>query len=321
MTGELLEKAHQLSSQGKPFVLAVVVRREAPVSVQPGDKALIEADGTLHGWVGGGCTRPVILHEARLALQNGRARLVRVTPEADSRTTQGVSEHAMSCHSGGSLDVFIEPVLPRTHLVILGRSAVGRALTKLGKALGYHLAVAAPGALKEDFPEADWFSERHDLSQLDAAPRAGIVICTQGEHDQQAIRQALTLKADYIALVASPKKAQGLLKELEEGGIEPQQLKSIKAPAGLDIGAHSPEEIAVSILAEFIQRLRSSDGQEAKETTEPVRDPVCGMVVDPSAAPPESTWEGKTFYFCCPGCKQAFDQHPAKYQTDFTQSR
>lgn len=319
MNQNLLDKAHQLRSEGKPFVLAVVVRRQAPVSVQPGDRALIEADGTLHGWVGGGCTRPLILHEARQALSSGRPRLVRLTPEADSTSPQGVSEHAMTCHSQGSLDVFIEPVLPRTRLIILGRSAVGRALATLGKALGYQVAVAAPGAESGDFPEADWFSDRHDLSQLEAAPQSGIVICTQGEQDEQAIRQALAVKSDYVALVASPKKARSLIQELADEGVEAEALQSIKAPAGLDIGANSPSEIAVSILAEFIQRLSRSEAPAVPEAQEeqPVRDPVCKMVVDPAANPPSSTWEGQTFYFCCPGCKQAFDQQPA----DFTQSR
>ncbi len=315
MTGELLEKAHQLSSQGKPFVLAVVVRREAPVSVQPGDKAIIEENGNMHGWIGGGCTRPVILHEARQALKAGRPRLVRVTPQAASQSQKGVSEHTMTCHSGGTLDVYIEPVLPCTQLIILGRSPVGRALARMGKALSYQVAVAAPGAEQQDFPEIDWFSQSHDLSELKTAAKSGVVICTQGEQDEEAIRQALSTQADYIALVASPKKAQSLLQELSRQGIESQQLKSIKAPAGLDIGADQPAEIAVSILAEFIQRLRSGQARTATETEQqqPLRDPVCEMVVDPAANPPTSTWQGKTFYFCCPGCKRAFDQQPAKY--------
>ena len=315
MTQDLLQKARQLNSEGKPFVLAIVVRREAPVSVQPGDKALIEADGTLHGWIGGGCTRPVILQEARQALKSGRPRLVRLTPQAASQTRKGVSEHTMTCHSGGTLDVYIEPMLPRTRLIILGRSPVSRALATLGKALGYQVAVAAPGAEREDFPEADWFKGSHDLSQLDSAPRSGVVVCTQGEQDQQAMRQALAANADYIALVASPKKAHSLIQELADEGIEPDRLKSIKAPAGLDIGAGSPAEIAVSILAEFIQRLHSAEAKEAaeKEEEQPVRDPVCAMPVDLATSPPSSSWQGKTFYFCCPGCKQAFDQQPDNY--------
>ena len=210
------------------------------------------------------------------------------------------------------MDVYIEPVLPRTQLVVQGRSPVGQALIGLAKAMGYQVAVAAPGARGEEFPDADEVYATLDLDRLEQAPRRGVVICTQGEEDETALRRALDCEALYIALVASRKKARSLLEGLSKAGFESDRLERIKAPAGLDIGAASAGEIAVSILAEFIQRLHARQPAPSLEPSldaeELHRDPVCGMTVDPSTA--EHSWEkdGKNFYFCCAACREAFKQ-------------
>jgi xanthine dehydrogenase accessory factor len=149
---EFLSEVSALLSGGSPFAVAVAVAYEPPVSGKPGDKAIIRADGSLSGWIGGGCSRPLVVKEALKSLQDGRPRLVRITPSGGSTTTAGVVNYTMTCHSGGSLDVYIEPILPKPQILIFGRSLVARTLSKLARTVGYTVTVVAQGADRETFP-------------------------------------------------------------------------------------------------------------------------------------------------------------------------
>src|SRR5215467_11296584 len=142
MFEEFLKKTAELASQGATFAVATVVRCVPPTSGKPGDKAVIHADGKLWGWIGGGCAQPVVVKEALKALAEGKPRLVRISPSPDA-PEEGIVDYTMSCHSGGSLDIYIEPVLPRPHLVILGRSAIAQALARLSAVVGYAVTVVA----------------------------------------------------------------------------------------------------------------------------------------------------------------------------------
>ena len=153
MFDQFLSKANELLAKGEAFAVAVVVRFEAPISGKPGNKAIIQADGTLWGWIGGGCSQPVVVREALKAMANGQPRLVRISPTASPE--RGIVDYTMTCHTGGTLDVFIEPVLPKPQVLILGRSPVARTLATLAKTIGYLVSVAAPGADREAFPGAD----------------------------------------------------------------------------------------------------------------------------------------------------------------------
>ena len=315
MFDEFLKKADELVLLGESFAIATVVRYEAPISGKPGDKAIIFADGEIWGWIGGGCARPAVVKEALKALLDGRPRLVHISPTATEEA--GIVAYNMSCHSGGTLDVYIEPVLPKPHVLIMGRSPVGQTLARLAKAINYTVSVAAPEANKETYPEVDRVQAGFDLQDLKVSSHTFIVVSTQGESDEEALKNALQTNATYVAFVASKAKAAKVLEHLGERGVGEERLKQVRAPAGIDIGASSPEEIAVSILAQIVQLSRSRRSASEKPAIaveqQEAKDPICGMTVNVGAAQHKSEHEGKAFYFCCAGCKQKFDKQPDLY--------
>ena len=316
MFDQFLSKAGELLTDAQSFAIAVVVRYQAPISGKPGNKAIIFPDGRIWGWIGGGCAQPVVVKEALKALADGQPRLIRISPS--SSPEEGIVDYTMTCHSGGTLDIYIEPVLPKPHILILGRSPVAKMLASLGKAIGYAISAVAPGADRESFPDSDLVQAELDLRQLKTTPHTFIVVSTQGEGDEEALEQALLTKAAYVAFVASKAKASKILDVLKERGIPVDRLSQVRAPAGLDIRAASPEEIAVSILAEIIQVNGTRAASQEKQAPSPLprhqaKDPICGMMVDVSVAKHKSEFHGNSFYFCCSGCKQKFDKQPEKY--------
>jgi len=316
MFDQFLSKASELLANHESFAIAVVVRYEAPISGKPGNKAIIFADGKIWGWIGGGCAQPVVVKEALKALRDGQPRLIRISPS--SPPEQGIVDYTMTCHSGGTLDIYIEPVLPKPHILILGRSPVAAALARLSKAINYAVSIAAPQAEREHFPDCDHVQADLDLSQIKITPQTFVVVSTQGQHDEEALENALGSEASYVAFVASKVKAAKILDYLKERGLSSTRLGQLKAPAGLDIHASSPEEIAVSILAEIIQENRSGTAKQKREVERAVarqeaKDPICGMMVDIGEARHKSEFRGNAFYFCCAGCKQKFDKQPEQY--------
>jgi xanthine dehydrogenase accessory factor len=315
MFDQFLSKADELVTSGQSFAVAVVVRYEAPISGKPGNKAIIFPDGKMWGWIGGGCSQPVVIKEALKALADGQPRLIRISPS--SSPEEGIVDYTMTCHSGGTLDIFIEPVLPKPHILILGRSPVAKTLARLAKTIKYAVSVVAPEADCESFPDSDWVHADLDLSQLKITPQTFMVVSTQGEGDEEALEKALRTKADYVAFVASKTKASKILDAFKEEGIPADRLRQVRSPAGLDIRAASPEEIAVSILAEIIQvngtRSVASKALQPLAPKEEAKDPICGMMVDVGTAKYKSEFRGNSFYFCCPGCKQKFDKQPESY--------
>ena len=315
MFDQFLSKADELLAKGEPFAVALVVRYQAPISGKPGNKAIILADGKIWGWIGGGCAQPVVVKEALKALADGQPRLIRISPSAS--VEEGIVDYTMTCHSGGTLDIYIEPVLPKPHVLILGRSPVARTLAKLAKIIGYAVSVAAPGADLEAFPDADLVQTNLDLGQLKITPQTFIVVSTQGESDEESLEAALKTGASYVAFVASKPKGNKLLEYLKEQGISADRLAQVRVPAGLDIHASSPEEIAVGILAEIIQARKPTTSEKAKATLpllkQEAKDPICGMTVDVTAAKYKSEFHGDSYYFCCAGCKQTFDKQPEQY--------
>jgi|SRR5271166_4574541 len=316
MFDEFLKKADELVMIGESFAIATVVRFEAPISGKPGDKAIIFGDGEVWGWIGGGCAKPAVVAEALKALKDGRPRLVRISPS--SSEAEGIVAYNMTCHSGGTLDVYIEPVLPKPHILIMGCSPVGQTLARLGNAINYTVSVAAPDATQESYPGADRVRADLNLSELKIGSQTFIVVSTQGDRDEEALENALHTDASYVAFVASKVKAAKVLQHLSERGISAERLRQVKAPAGINIGAGSPEEIAVSILAEIVQLNRSKVSNHPDTTVRPAekqkaKDPICGMTVDTDGAKYKSEIEGQSFYFCCAGCKQTFERQPDKY--------
>ena len=314
MFDQFLSKAGELVARGESFAVAEVVRYVKPISGKTGDKAIISADGKLWGWIGGGCAQPTVIKEGLKALKDGRPRLVRISPTSTGE--EGVIAYNMTCHSGGTLDIYIEPVLPKPHILILGRSPVGRTLAKLAKTISYTVTIAAPHADRESYPDADRLLPDLDLSALEIWPQTFVVVSTQGECDEEALEQALRTSATYVAFVSSKAKAAKVTQSLSERGIDRARLDQVRAPAGLNIQARTQEEIAVSILAEIVQlsRSRAMEQKEAAGPPEPqeAKDPICGMTVNIAGAKYRSEFDGRSFYFCCAGCKQAFDKEPEK---------
>src|SRR5271154_4526099 len=287
MFDQFLSKAGELLAKGESFAVAEVVRCLSPISGKVGDKAIVLADGAVWGWIGGGCAQPVVIKEALKALKDGRPRLVRISPSSSQE--EGIVAYNMTCHSGGTLDIYIEPVLPKPHILILGRSPVGQTLAKLGRIINYTVSVAAPHADRESYPDADQVQPDLDLGGMRIGLDTFIVVSTQGECDEEALEEALKTDASYVTFVASKAKAAKVLQSLKERGIDTESLNQVRAPAGLNIHAGSEEEIAVSILAEIVQLSRSrtieQEGLQASpDEKEEARDPICGMTVDVSAA-------------------------------------
>ena len=277
-TDAILDLAAGLRRGNEPFALATVVRTEGATSAKAGAKAIVRADGAIEGWIGGGCTQPAVLRAARGALKDGKARLIRITAELDD--DGGAETVTMGCSSGGRLDVFVEPMLPRPALYVLGASRAGQALAGLARRVGFAVTAAVLKSDLETFAEADRVVEGFDLGET-----AGfVVVATQGKGDRQALEAALASGAEYIAFIASRRKAATLRDELASRGHDPARLAAIRAPAGLDIGAATPEEVAVAILAELVRERRRGLAATASDDGAGDEPGVTTEVVAPMAA-------------------------------------
>jgi len=269
---DILNVISTRKAKGEPFALATVVRTVAATAAKAGAKAVILPDGTIsEGWIGGGCARAAVLKAAHEALADGKPRLVSVQPP-DALQDQGVAAGdersgvrfaSNLCPSQGTMDVFVEPVLPQPQIVVCGSSPVAVAIAELGRRLGFSTTVCAPAADQAGFAHADRRIEGFALPVEDSGSRF-VVIATQGRGDEVALQAALAVEADYVAFVGSRRKAEVLKRKLSDAGVAPAQLAKLKAPAGLDLGAITPDEIAISILAEIIAvRRRHSRGSAA----------------------------------------------------------
>ena len=259
----------RLRATGKPFAIATVVRNVAPTSARPGDRAVFDGEKITGGWVGGGCALPAVRKNAMAALQDGQPRLIRISRDLDNLDS-GIIGHPMSCPSGGTIDIFIEPVMQKARLVIVGKTATAQALCRLAAALDYDVSVAAPGGERDDFADAqEWLADIDDVASL-GAETVAVIVATQGGGDAKGLAAALESGAGYIGFVSSPKKGARLKESMKQRGFPAEAVEAIKAPAGLDIGARTPEEIALSILAEIIERrdaaAASDDGGEHEKS-------------------------------------------------------
>ncbi len=260
---DVLDEIKTLKEAGEPFAVATVVRTVALTAAKAGAKALIRRDGTISaGWIGGGCARTAVLEAARAALADGRPRLVSVLPGdalqelgMDAGQSKAGVEFARNmCPSQGTMDVFVEPVLPMPELLVCGASPVAIALADLGKRLGFCVSVAAPVEDHHRFPAVD-LVPGYDLARLGETERY-IVVATQGRGDETALAAALAAPARYVAFVGSHRKAAALRRALAAKGVDQDRLDALRSPAGLDIGAVTPEEIALSIVAEIVELRR-----------------------------------------------------------------
>jgi xanthine dehydrogenase accessory factor len=265
-SADILDIIAARKSSGEPFALATVVRTVAATAAKAGAKAVILPDGTVsEGWIGGGCARAAVLKAAKEALADGRSRLVSVQPPdllADHGVEAGEEQEGVRfaknmCPSQGTMDIFVEPVLPRPQVVICGSSPVAVAVADLAQRTGFAVTVCAPAAEQTAFEQAERRIEGYALPVEEAGSRY-VVVSTQGRGDEAALSAALAVDVDYVAFVGSRKKADTLKRALSERGIPAERLAKLKAPAGLNLGAITPDEIAISILAEIVAVRRST---------------------------------------------------------------
>jgi xanthine dehydrogenase accessory factor len=292
ISDQLSQRRHELSERGEPFVTATVVRVQRPTSVEAGSVALIRGDGTIEGFVGGVCAEQSVRLYSLKAIDSGEPLLLRITPEVgeDSAEEDGAVTVNNPCLSGGALEIFLEPELPPPHVVIAGDSLIAAALRSMAPELGLEIGSETPRA--------------GDLA---------LVVAAHGRDELAALRAALESGVPYVGLVASPKRGSAVLDELREAGVADDLLARIDTPAGLDIGARTPSEIALSILARIVELRRREGGPPrvragaAASAPETAVDPICGMTVVIGADTPSAERDGQTFYFCCEGCLAAFN--------------
>jgi xanthine dehydrogenase accessory factor len=313
MRPELLRIAADLVERGEAFALATVVARRPPSSARVGDAGLVTAHGIFHGFVGGSCTKPTVMEQGLRALADGKPRLIVLSPDPKDPSRKDAAVFPMTCHSGGSVEIHIQPVLPPPRLLVYGLTPAARALVRLGAAMGYRVTAVDPTVDRSAVPEAEAVFTDTAAVIVEKGPREVFaVVATRGEWDEEAILSALAHVPSYIGVVASAKRAEELREFLEKKVTAEQRplLANLRAPAGLRIGAQEGEEIALSILAEIVAQKRAA--APVRKVALPVaaaeqaKDPVCGMTVAVAGAKHHAEHEGRTFYFCCAGCREKF---------------
>jgi xanthine dehydrogenase accessory factor len=294
--GDLAVHVQTLLADRTPFVVATVVRARRPTSVRPGNAAIVLPDGTLEGFVGGVCAESSVRLHGLRAMETGEPLLLRLVPgDGEDETTDSLDGAVVErnpCLSGGSLEIFLEPHLPAARLVVVGGSPIAEALATVGHASGYDVVRGGPG------------------DDVDLAGATAVIVASHGNGEEVVIGEALTAGTPYVALVASPKRGAVVRAELDV----PEELAvQLHTPAGMDIGARTPAEIAISILAEMIadQHADPAPGRPVAERMAPVQvavttDPVCGMQVAVTDSAPRLHVAGDTVYFCCARCRDSY---------------
>jgi len=288
------ERSAELVAAGVAHVRATVVRAEHPTSVHAGDAAVVHADGTIEGFVGGTCAESSVQVHARAALDAGEPLLLRILPGVEGTTAEhGAVTVSNPCLSGGAVEIFLEPLAPPARLLVAGDTPIARALLDLAGPLGFTAeATTEPIAVGPDV--------------------AAVVVASHGRGEQQALTAALDAGVPYVALVASRRRGGAVLDGLD---VDDGARSRVSVPAGLDIGARTAPEIALSILAELIEVRARARTAEVAEGVAPgdvaappgtAVDPICGMTVLITEDAISATADGETAWFCCAGCRDAW---------------
>jgi xanthine dehydrogenase accessory factor len=299
ITAAMSRRAQELAAEGAVFVVATVVRAQRPTSVEAGNVALVLGDGTIEGFVGGVCTEHSVRAYSVQAIESGESVLLRILPFSDEGEPGGdvtAADGAVTvqnpCLSGGAIEVFLEPVVPAPRLLVVGETPIAGAVLRLGSELGWNV-VGVDGEHLEPRPA--------DLA---------LVVAAHGRDELHTLRRGLESGVAYVGLVASRKRGDGVLAELRGDGVPDDLLARIDVPAGLDIGARTPAEVALSILAGIVAVHRDRRSEAAVQHVVTAVDPICGMTVAAVPSTPSLRVNGETVYFCCDGCKAKFEaQH------------
>jgi xanthine dehydrogenase accessory factor len=299
---DVLELLREYTAKGTPCVLATVVRVEPPTSARPGDKAVITTDGRLRGWIGGSCSEPVVRREALRALAEGIPQLVRIVAAEEVRQTRKKGELmvATTCPSGGSLDIFIEPRMPRPLLLVFGDTPVAQTMARLGELTGFRTQTV----------------RQADLATLSVPPTdAWAVVATMGHYDEEALEAALAYPDLDVSLIASTRRAAAVRGALLARGVDEKTVARLRTPAGKVRGV-TQEEIALLALSEVVIARQKGGHKYAKPEAPAVvfvTDQVCGMTVDPLTSEHKSVYQDVTYWFCSAGCQAEFEKTPERY--------
>ena len=331
---EFFEKLAALGRGGQAFAVATVVARRTPVSAHLSDRAIVYADGRMEGFVGGACSREIARKQALEAIMVREPRLVSIRPDATDTVTTD-PEHVvvpMTCASEGAIDVYIEPFVHARRLVIVGATPVADALARTASSLDYDVTRVVDDPELRDLEALRQpgvtVSALDALAGVvkDAGPEAAVVVASQGHYDEEALQVILAAPVSYVGLVASHKRGATVRSMLADSGVS--NVAAIRSPAGLDLGARTPPEVALSILAEIVQINRGRDAAEpaspsahALAAAPPARDaaartaidPVCHMDVDIATARHTAEVDGTVYYFCCAGCRIQFVKDPQAF--------
>ena len=310
ISGELRERAEALTAERSAFVIATVVRVQRPASVAPASTGLVHADGTIEGFIGGVCAQHSVRLYSLTAIESGTPLLLRILPDPDGGAPQDDPAAAMElsreegtvtvrnpCLSGGAIEIFLEPVLPAPRVLVAGNSPIVAAFRALGPELGLEIVAA------QDIEDGVLTPGPADLA---------LVVAAHGQGEVAVLRAGLEAALPYIGLVASPKRAAAVTAELSAEGVSDELLDALDAPAGIDIGARTPAEIALSILARIIAVRRSAPVRAPASAV----DPVCGMTVAVTTDTPSTEHRGEIVYFCCAGCRTKFEERHELARSD-----
>jgi xanthine dehydrogenase accessory factor len=313
----ILAEAVELAGARRPFVLASVLGRRGPTSGREGSQALILADGTIRGWLGGACAEPTVVKEALACLADGSPRRLLLGGAGETEPPpEGVLAVPMACESEGAMEVHLEPSLPAPQVVVVGRSPAVDALATMAEAIGWASLIVDDGGTADEHARPDLVRTKLDLEELVIDEATAVVVATQGHYDDLALEAVLATPAGYVGLVASPARAEAVREHLRDRGVPEHDLDRIVAPAGLDLGPLPNPEIAVAILADLVRRRAGGEltvvASPADAGAEAV-DPVCGMTVLIAEARYHLVHDGADHYFCAAGCLRAFRSDPAHY--------
>ena len=297
----LARRAEELAAQGAAYVTATVVRAQRPTSAHAGDVALVTSDGTIQGFVGGICAEHSVRLFSWTAMKTGEPILLRILPTApedvkDQPKEEGAVTVLNTCLSGGAIEVFLEPTLPIPRVSVVGSKPIAAQIERLGSE--FDLDIVASGDEPADVQDGD----------------LGLIVAAHGKGELEALRAGIEAGLPYVGLVASPKRGAALIEELREAGVPAEQLALIECPAGIDINAKKPPEVALSIIARLIERRHSDDykpplrAPSDQQAPEFATDPICGMTVTVEPGALQVQHDGETVYFCAPGCKKTYER-------------
>ena len=298
----IFELASELAAKGEKFAMATVVWRQAPSSGHQGARAIITADGEIHGWIGGACAEPVVIREGQRIITEGEPQLILLgDPEEFGHVPEGMLAVPMACQSEGALQLYVEPVLSNPQLLVVGRSPMATTLVDLASVLGWRAELV---------DSKDFATERADSNSI-------VIVATQGHDDEDSLEKAVAANPAFVGLVASHKRGEAVLGHLADRGVPQEKLAQVRVPVGMDLGHTSHSEIAVAVLAELVSlkaegKLNAINGEDVELPATAI-DLVCGMTVNADESSRPFQYEGATYYFCAPGCRTAFEKDPESY--------